>query len=263
MVIDFSSSEFQEIFGCTFSEFKKQYDDIYQAGENPRVDAFKRWVMRKKKLDFLHPTWDILNKYYMSDEFSYLLTRGKRGVDDTSLDRFEVNSILHLIPKKEYSGTKVLNYGCGSYFAPLILRNFGFEVTMADIPHKYFQFLKRIIPRIESQESGNLPTKFLDIASDICLIENYDFVLCAEVLEHVLEPLSVLEELVSHLKPNRFIFLSTFFDDMRGQDPSHLRQNTERYNKEEIWYPLVNSKGLECILYDKGGAPRIWRKISI
>ncbi len=83
---------------------------------------------------------------------------------------------------------------------------------------------------------------------------------CSEVLEHVWEPEEVLVHMIEHMKDDGWMYLSTFFDDMRGQDPTHLVQNTKRYNSPEVWLSKVRDHGLVPRIFDMNGVPKGFQK---
>jgi len=256
MFIDYNRKEFKEVFGCSYDEFRTRYDNLWNSFQEPKQNSMTRKVFKDLNIDPLNPTYDGLKQYYTSDEFSYILLideiKSKRF--EISLEQFGIKNALYLFQKKNnsYAHIKVLNYGCGAYYHPLELSKYGFNLTFADFNQKYFQFMKKIF-----SESVNFHT----IDSDTSLTEIYDYIICQEVLEHVLEPERVLEHLTTHLKSGGYLSLSTFFDDMNGQDPSHLRKNKDNhYGDDNYWYPLIESKGYKIALYNEGGTPKIFRK---
>ena len=91
-------------------------------------------------------------------------------------------------------------------------------------------------------------------------IDKYDYIISSEVLEHVWEPEEVLVHMIDHLKDDGVMYLSTFFDDMRGQDPTHLVQNTKRYNSPDTWLAIVKNKGLVPTIFDMNGVPKGFKK---
>ena len=103
--------------------------------------------------------------------------------------------------------------------------------------------------------------KFVDLISDSVLQEKYDYIICQEIMEHVLEPEEVLKHLIEHLNEGGIMWLSVFMDDMDGKDPSHLRRNTERYNNPDIWHAIVEKNGLKPLIYTiESGVIKGWYK---
>jgi len=143
---------------------------------------------------------------------------------------------------------RALDYGCGHSFVGLMLALHGYQTTLADIPSKYFKFLEYICPKV-----GISTVDFIPIKTERDLIDMYDFMVCADVLEHVWEPVEVLRHLIEHLKPGGHIWLMPFFDHMEspefpnGVDPSHLKRNTWRYQEVAKWVKIVDDLGLESL----------------
>ena len=99
----------------------------------------------------------------------------------------------------------------------------GHTVTLMDINHQFFKFLKHVLPRNFGDK-----IQFKDVEDKLQLEENkYDYIICSEVLEHCNDVPKVLKALVLGLKEGGFMYLSTFFNDSFGSDPSHLKSNTE------------------------------------
>ena len=88
-----------------------------------------------------------------------------------------------------------------------------------------------------------------------------DLIFSSDVLEHTLEPERVIKHLIEHMNNGGWMWLSVFMDDMQGEDPSHLRNNTERYNNPNTWHSIVESLGLKPMLYSyTSGVLKGWYK---
>lgn len=244
--------------------FNKSYEEIIQPvqqflalkqGENP----LRRYIFSK----YNPKTREDLFKMYQADEY---LARDMMNISDNyfsslqNLSEQEKNiSYIYKIAYDKFFSNKdisILDYGAGTAVYALKLYFQGFRnITIADIPHKYLKFLKFLC------EKCKIDIKFIYLENDKSLIDKYDYIINSEVLEHVFEPEEVLDHLIDHLKDDGIMYLSTFFDDMHGEDPTHLVQNTIRYNSPDKWLNIVKSHGMEPVVYDMNKVPKGFAKI--
>lgn len=149
----------------------------------------------------------------------------------------------------------ILDYGCGSAIYSLNLYFMGFKnITVADIPHSFFKFLEFLCKKY------GVGIKFIPIEKECASLEaDYDYIICSEVLEHVWNPDIVIQHLSEHLKSGGYMYLSTFFNDMNGHDPLHLKHNNI-YQDVEKWFSVVESMGVKRAYTDKNGVLKIFRK---
>lgn len=158
--------------------------------------------------------------------------------------------------KKSIKQTKVLDYGCGHGTYGLHMALCGYDVTLADIPHKHFLFLKFLCKKY------NIPVKFYDIpcSNSLAFDEKYDFIINSEVMEHCDDPAIVLRSLVDAMNDKSVMYMSVFFDNAGGRDPSHLLKNMKRFNLS--WTQFVKETGLlEVIFRDSNNVEKVYRKI--
>ena len=152
---------------------------------------------------------------------------------------------------KERAKTKVLDYGCGPGHYGLFLALQGYDVTLMDLPHKAFDFLQCMCKKYGVKVNfAYSPEEYQDIRG------KFDYIICSDVLEHVDEPEQLLETLTAHLNDDGCFFLSTFFDDMDGLDPSHLKKNTIRYGNYQEWRGRVLDRGISPVIRDRGGVEK-------
>jgi len=251
-----AEQDFQEFFHKSRTEVIEPIEKYVRMGCNE--DYIKREAFAK----YQPKNREELAKLYDSDE---MLSMYARNVGDnwfTALSQISENekrvSYVYKIAFDLFSDRKdvsILDYGCGSAIYPFKLYFQGFNnITIADIPHRHFKFLQFLCKKYQ------VGMKFLPLENDTSLVEKYDYIINSEVLEHVWEPEEVLKHMIEHMKDDGIMYLSTFFDDMRGQDPTHLVQNTKRYNDPDIWLNKVRQHGLIPTIFDMNGVPKGFQK---
>jgi 2-polyprenyl-3-methyl-5-hydroxy-6-metoxy-1,4-benzoquinol methylase len=244
-----SEQEFINYFGKSKSEYSK----LYNTGDefcSIRRNEFNKIVN------------DINNKeqlfsYYNSEVFITELIACFPN-DETNIKELINNSSLIFNLDKLFFYRKKLNildYGCGSFYLSLIYAFKNHNVDSYDLPHKFFNFITKF------KDNCRINPKPIINEDKLCLSNNYyDLVICNEVLEHCPEPVIILKQLIKSLKAGGFCYLSVFFNDMNGHDPSHLVSNTQRYDHCQTWNNIVMNEGLIPIAYNEGGSLKVWQK---
>lgn len=154
-------------------------------------------------------------------------------------------------------GIKVIDHGCGPAHYGIKLALMGYDVTLMDLPHKAFRFLQFLV---EKYDIPNI--SFKDITPNEREVDGmYDYIISSEVLEHCEEPVDVLRHLRDHLKINGWMYLGTFFNDLGGIDPSHLKKNN-KYQNFDLWIGIVARLGLMPMIKDQAGVEKGFQRIS-
>jgi len=91
------------------------------------------------------------------------------------------------------------------------------------------------------------------------LPEQYDYVIASEFLEHCWNPLTVLRYLVSKTKKYGLVYISDFYDDCKGEDPSHLKHNNI-YQDIAFKFHNYEACGIEPYQSDLNNIIKIWKK---
>ncbi|MCW8334771.1 bifunctional 2-polyprenyl-6-hydroxyphenol methylase/3-demethylubiquinol 3-O-methyltransferase UbiG [Vibrio paucivorans] len=110
-------------------------------------------------------------------------------------------------------GKKVLDVGCGGGILAESMAKTGAEVTGLDMGKEPLE-----VARLHALETGTaltyIQSTIEDHASDNA--QTYDVVTCMEMLEHVPDPLSVIQSCAALVKPGGHVFFSTLNRNMKS-----------------------------------------------
>jgi len=105
-----------------------------------------------------------------------------------------------IILKMVGSHNKVLDVGCGTGFLSLLMKNQDNDVYGIDISEV----------ALRKAELKGIKVKRGDVENTLPFDDNtFDIVVCSEVIEHLFNPMYLLEEIWRVLKPDGYIVLST------------------------------------------------------
>ena len=124
----------------------------------------------------------------------------------------------------------ILDFGCGIGQDGISLAEAGFKVTLSDLPGKTFDFAKW---RAERRGSN------IEFANSDELAEEYDAILCFDVLEHLLEPKQTVKYLHKYLKDHGILLVTVNFRHSEIH-PMHLERN-EIYLGDEFYQMMSDS----------------------
>jgi 2-polyprenyl-3-methyl-5-hydroxy-6-metoxy-1,4-benzoquinol methylase len=136
---------------------------------------------------------------------------------------------------KHIDKPSILEYGAGSAVLTeyLIEKCPGFNYTIADIPSATLDFVKW------KKREFNYPYNILTIGSGkdgIPLREDFDLIICKNVLEHTPNPLEIIQAFIEHLSPGG-VLLVDFFSGAGGenlQEASDQREAVKQILKENL-----------------------------
>ena len=150
---------------------------------------------------------------------------------------------------------RVLDYGCGVGTDGLQFAQAGYEVHLADIRGVISDFAQHRFRR------RKIEANLIPVTGSVAELRGkYDIILCCDVLEHVPNPVAVLEKLVSHMSGHGIAAVVATFDDAGGVRPCHLNSNIKSFGgvRAGHWEKLRNALGLERV---DSEMPHVYRKV--
>lgn len=154
---------------------------------------------------------------------------------ESSRTDFRWRNLRNLV-KTYIQGKAVLDAGCGTGHLTLELLQDGFVVTATDYSPELVDFTKGVL-----KQAGFSPGVYqLDLRNAKALAEdNYDTVICLDVLEHIDDDMIALRNLKTALKPGGVLIISvpalSWLYSHRDEEIGHHR----RYNKRELLEKLT------------------------
>lgn len=168
---------------------------------------------------------DVINFYKEAENYIFDLAWWHRSPERQML------TIVAMRVCRKNGSQKVLDFGCGIGQDGITFAENGFDVTLADLSSRAFDFAKW------RAERRKLPIKFVNSGE---LKDKYDAILCFDVLEHIWEPRETIEYLYNHLTDNGILLVTASFKP-EDVHPMHLKQNA-RYLGEEF-VKMMNNAG--------------------
>ena len=182
---------------------------------------------------------DIVDFYKETENYIFELAWWHRG-----LERKHLTATTIKICERNDS-KKILDFGCGIGQDGISLAEAGFDVTLADLPGKTFDFAKWRVKR-KGLKVGLVNSDELN--------EKYDTILCFDVLEHLWEPNQMVEYLRDHLTDNGILFITAHFEHTDAR-PMHLEKN-DKYSGNEF-LKMMEQAGFRMVPW--GGIPLVFQ----
>lgn len=174
---------------------------------------------------------EVLSFYQNTDKFIFHLSWRRSDPDRRLLTK----SALVASAGKQ----TVLDFGCGIGDDGIEFARKGFDVTISELPSKTFDYALYNIER-----SGyDIKTVVTDE-----LKEQYDVILCFDVLEHVWEPEEMVTYLREHLNPGGLLLAKIAYG-YSEKHPMHLARNDKHLNVVDLSGFALQSRDLR--LYQK------------
>ncbi len=154
------------------------------------------------KMDFLHwftinpKTEEETNKFYRFTPFEFF----KNLLKNMDVMHYQILGDSIIPELKKIDGKTILDYGGGSGYLAILLNKCGYKVTFAEINKISIEWMKYITKEL------NLDIKVIDLQEEK-VTENYDIIILKDVLEHLVNPESILDSLSPKTK-SLFIYPS-------------------------------------------------------
>lgn len=140
----------------------------------------------------------------------------------------------------EHCYGKVLDYSGGIGDLCIKLARRGFDVTYSDVKGKNMEFAKwRFMKK-------GLNIEVIDIIRDQGLLEQYDTILCIDVIEHVPTPKNTLKTISQHLKPEgKLIITNLTCQGPTKKNPTHRKIDFDAkqllnslgiFSTDKVWF---------------------------
>lgn len=180
-----------------------------------------------------------------------LLINHLKSIHNSTKNDFRWRNLRNLI--KYYlsiyskSNAEILDLGCGTGHLTLDLLQAGYKVSAVDLSKELIDFATKSIKCAGYSVEANV----MDLR-DLGLLgpQRFDAVICLDVLEHIEDDKSALENINYILKKDGLLIISVpaimFLYGKRDKDIGHFR----RYDKGALKMKLDSSGfGIECIRY--------------
>lgn len=121
--------------------------------------------------------------------------------------------LSYIDEKARLSGKKVIDIGCGGGILSESMDKIGAEVTGIDMSEASIQ-----VAKLHQQESGT-QVNYRVITAEALALESpsqFDVVTCLELLEHVPDPVSIIQSAAALTKPGGQLFFSTLNRNLKS-----------------------------------------------
>lgn len=159
--------------------------------------------------------------YQTTDSYIYNL-----AADHCSLRRKVVWDIVIRRISSFGKGLKILVFGDGIGTDSITLARLGHQVSYFDLPGKTREFARFRF----SRESLAYPITVIEKRSEIP-IGQFDVVVCIEVLEHLSDPPSLMQDFHKYLRTGGIAVITESFACVGPEFPSHLPENLQYAGK--------------------------------
>lgn len=192
-------------------EFISEYLDIPLSWVEPLIKAgpdlvAADWNAINPQTDQEIEAFYKSNKSYIFDLIGWHLWGPKKGEDKEFMKRIKKPG-------------KVLDYGCGAGFLALNLARKGHKVTLMDFDNPPFRFAMFVAEQLELDcefvTVKHVEENFADYEN------NFEYILCLDVLEHAPKPLKICQNINKLLSKNGKVLINAPFGKTEDH-PMHL-----------------------------------------
>ncbi len=180
-------------------------DAMESAWANRANDALRRFPK--------HVTEESLAEFYSDSQQGMLVSAYWHSLIP---DRYALHGVAALHVAQTYaSGTRLLEVGHGIGSTSVLLARHGLDVSMGDVSDVYIEFARS---RFASRD---LKVQSLDLRDGYPPPGSQDVVVCLDVLEHVLDPVGLVQSMVRTLSDDGLLILNVAYG-LDPNTPEHL-----------------------------------------
>jgi len=191
-----------------------------------------------------------IRKFYEETELYIWELTNWQSSADFKFYRDNLHSLEAIAPVRTHR--RFLDYGSGVGTVASLMAAQGYEVTIADVPGKTFEYAQFRLKR-----EGHRFTAIPITSAEPPTLGGFDLITCFDVLEHVPQPERVVRVLANCLRTNGVASIFAAFYDPQGHHPHHLEENIRQFGNKKVWAMLLESHGLVTI------GPHIYRKRNL
>jgi SAM-dependent methyltransferase len=170
---------------------------------------------------------------------------------------YSSHSLLMNTFPAEGKGASVLDVGCGDGYLSAILAGRGYKVSGLERSGGYSAAFPSNVRLVEADLEGGLPE----------LHEKFDYILCADILEHLRRPEDLLVQLRRQMKPggkliaslpnsgNLYFRLNILFGRFPQDDKGLFDRTHVRFYMWDGWVRLLAGSGFQVRTVQSSGIP--------
>ena len=128
---------------------------------------------------------------------------------------------MHIVRRAVPRNGRILDYGCGAGAVGGYIASKGYAVDALDIPSKTLDFVRT--------EMGDRFKDIITAGTRALKEKEYDLVITLDALEHTLDPLNIVKDILKSLKPSGLLYIS--FPKETDFSLSHTRKAQEERPK--------------------------------
>ena len=216
---------------------KHSIEEICIFTGEPKAEAKRRFYnyeLTKEEWTKANPKTDLEIRQFFAKTDAYIYACLRWMATDPAKYR-SLSKLLKFCQKQNIHS--VLDYGAGVGEYCILLAQHGIDVTYLEVYGEIWRFSESRFKR------RNLPIKMLK--SEIDPLENYDLIVCTEVLHLVKDPPSVVKKLCNALNPNGYLCLTYSFKQKPG-----FPQNTDNINYAHTFDNVLSEIDLRLVKQD-------------
>lgn len=198
--------------------------------EHARLGSNLEDEMQRNGVESFKYTSELAALYATTDSFLYETYTWNRYASKQKMRKW----IIDFLHKRRGTPQRILAFGDGLGFDAAGLALAGHRLTYFEVGQRSIAFASRVF------EANNVQVEVCSTPENLPL-DDFDVVMCLDVLEHVPEPESVVKKITRHVKPGGFFIVHAPFWYLHPNVRTHLATN-KKYSGD--WKKLYRPAGL-------------------